>query len=769
MKRNILLTITLALVLSVSQLILFNWLTTRPGAAPLSVAAAQQAQTPTPTLAPSGDISAVGLLEVPPVATPGGELPGAPAIELVQVAEGFADPVNVVSPPDGSGRLFVVERVGRIRIIENGEVVEEPFLDLTGQTLSAFLEQGLYDLAFHPDYATNGRFYIHFAELLRNGDSMIVEYQVSADDPNTADPESARAILQIDQPWANHNGGELEFGPDGLLYIGSGDGGWEGDPLEAGQDLSTLLGKILRIDVDVQSPGMAYGIPEENPFAENVQLVELFGITEEEFARIHTQARPEILHYGLRNPWKFSFDPETGDLWLPDVGQNVWEEINYLPADAPAPINFGWDFLMGSHCFPIQAASCPTVGLLPVAEYSHENGDCAVIDVGVWRDEALGELERLYLASDFCSGRIWGIARAAEAAEGEAQWVMQELLDTQLSITGSGEDQDGNLYVTSCECAYGQQQIPETGAVWQVVPADEVPEGAVTAPSEAAVPVTAETPTPTPAVEATPEGTPTPTAPAEATPAAAETPTPMAAGEVTLAEVVATPAAFTGQQVTVRGEVSEAISRQAFRITDEGEELAVLTERELRRDLEQGETLRVTGTVQQFDAGLADEVGVELPGDLAEELAGQPVIVATGVRALAGPPTRPTPSPEEPAATPSPTATRPSAGTPTPTAAEEQEEVRIELSAENIAFSQDTIRVPAGARVVVEFTNRDAVSHNWAAYETDAAEEAIFVGEIITGPGETVTYEFDAPSEPGTYFFRCDVHPLAMTGDFIVE
>ncbi|MDQ4075650.1 MAG: PQQ-dependent sugar dehydrogenase, partial [Chloroflexota bacterium] len=480
MRNRIVVVFAAVFVLLAAQLALANW-----GETPVALVAdaeqvyAQQA-TPTPTEeaeeeeeeeaeatpAAPGDITR-SQLEVPPVATPGGTLPDAPEIELVQVATGFVDPVAVVSPPDDTGRLFVVERTGLITIIdEDGTVLDEPFLDITGDTLSAFLEQGLYDIAFHPDFAENGRFYIHFAELLRNGDSMIVEYQVSEDNPNQADPESANAILQIDQPWANHNGGEIEFGPDGYLYIGSGDGGWEGDPLEAGQDLSTLLGKVLRIDVDAQAGALPYGIPEDNPFLQDLQLVELFGIPEIEFAQIHTLARPEIWHYGLRQPYTFSFDPETGDLWLPDVGQNHWEEINFHPAGSEGGVNYGWDFLMGSHCFPIEEEACPNVGVLPVAEYSHENGDCAVIDIGVSR-QAFEELEGLYFASDFCSGRIWGIAQAPEAAEGEAQWIMQELLDTQLQVTGSGQDQQGELYVTSCNgCAYGRPPQPN-GAVWR--------------------------------------------------------------------------------------------------------------------------------------------------------------------------------------------------------------------------------------------------------------------------------------------------------------
>lgn len=398
------------------------------------------------------------------VATPGGTLPGEPAVELEQVVDGLIDPVNVVAPPDGTDRLFVVERPGRIRIVEDGELLEEPFLDLVGSTLSAFLEQGMYDIEFHPDYATNGRFFVHFAELLRNGDSMIVEYAVSDDDPNAADPESARVIMQIDQPWANHNGGELAFGPDGYLYIGSGDGGWEGDPLEAGQDLRTLLGKLLRIDVDNEDD-RPYAIPPTNPFTQTTQLVQLFGIPEEVFADIHVNARPEIWAYGLRNPWKFQFDPETGDLWLPDVGQNVWEEINYQPNGTGAGANYGWDFNMGTQCFPVEQEECPIVGVPPVAEYSHDLGS-TVIGIGVYRGANIPDLEGVYLAGDYGSGRIWGIA---EVEEGE--WVMQELADTDVMLTGSGQAEDGTLYVTSFNCVYNGIDPFENqpGALWRIV------------------------------------------------------------------------------------------------------------------------------------------------------------------------------------------------------------------------------------------------------------------------------------------------------------
>lgn len=418
------------------------------------------------------------------VAVPGDSLPNPVSIQLVKVTDGFIDPINVVSPRDGSGRLFVVERNGVVRIVgQDGQLAEEPFLDISDQVLSAFLEQGLYDIEFHPDFAQNGRFFVHFSELLRNGDSMIVEYQVSADNPDVANPDSARVIMQIEQPWANHNGGELAFGPDGYLYIGSGDGGWEGDPLGAGQDLSTLLGKILRVDVN-NTDGRPYAIPQNNPFvsARTPQLVQLFGVTEQEFSQIHTEARPEIWAYGLRNSWKFSFDRETGDLYHPDVGQNHWEEINFQPADSQGGENYGWDTLMGSHCFPIDQEQCAQVGVLPVAEYNHEeHGGCAIIGIGIYRGEDFPALDGIYFSGDYCSGIIWGLTR-----DGDGNWAYAQLLDTNLQLTGSGEDEAGNLYVTSCNCNYGGPAPVDNppGSLWRLVTEDQVPEEAETAAVE---------------------------------------------------------------------------------------------------------------------------------------------------------------------------------------------------------------------------------------------------------------------------------------------
>jgi glucose/arabinose dehydrogenase len=457
------------------------------------------------------------------VAVPGGDLPGDPQIQLVQINGEFEEPVNVAAPMDGSGRIFVVERGGTIRIVNaDGTVASEPFLDWTGQTMSAFLEQGMLGLAFHPNFADNGIFYINYTDVLRSGDVMTLQLNVSEEDPNLADPESAEVISFRAQPYPNHIGGDIEFGPDGCLYIGHGDGGLEGDPLDAGQDFTTHLGKMLRIDVnqalglpacgkdrpassaesaaavpDAELPdppthsvngggmgremiGKGYEIPPSNPFVSGDQILDLFSLTEDDFARYHPYAQPEIWAYGLRNPWQFSFDRETGDLWIGDVGQNFWEEIDFEPASSAGGFNYGWKFLQGSHCFPESLEpDCPKVGVLPVAEYPHDpSGGSTVIGGHVYRGDEYPTLEGIYFVSDYVSGRFWGIAPGEDGS-----WQMEELLDTSLFVTGAGEDEAGNIYFTSCECGYGQTAPNPRGGLWMLVTADQVPDGATTAPA----------------------------------------------------------------------------------------------------------------------------------------------------------------------------------------------------------------------------------------------------------------------------------------------
>jgi glucose/arabinose dehydrogenase len=349
--------------------------------------------------------------------------PAAAKVDLQRVVGGLDAPLDLVMPPDGSGRLFVLEQAGRIRIVESGRLTARPFLDLTDQVSSGG-ERGLLGLAFEPDFGHAGanRFYVNYTDT--NGNTVIAEYRVSADDPNIADPTSARVLLHIAQPFANHNGGDLVFGPDRMLYAGLGDGGSGGDPMGNGQRLDTLLGKLLRLDpLGVEGSSLA---PADNPFANR------------------SGARPEIWSFGLRNPWRFSFDRATGDLWIGDVGQNAYEEVDLARAGGGSGrgLNFGWNRMEGAHCYP-SGDSCDRSGLtLPVAEYGHDQG-CAVVGGYVDRAPDAGPLAGVYLFSDNCSGRIWGIS---SAADGPQRPVV--LNDGGRAISSFGEDADGRLYAT---------------------------------------------------------------------------------------------------------------------------------------------------------------------------------------------------------------------------------------------------------------------------------------------------------------------------------
>jgi glucose/arabinose dehydrogenase len=416
-------------------------------------------------------------------AQPGGKVDGVPAVALVKVADGLVDPVDVAAPNDGSGRLFVCERHGLIRVVKDGKLLDKPALDIRDKTLSSFLEEGLFGVEFHPKFKENGLVYVSYSDLWFNGATMLVEYKVSKKNPDRLDPESARVIMQIDFPYCNHHGGKMKFGPDGYLYVGVGDGGWEGDVINVGQDLHTWLGKMLRIDVNTSSPDRAYGIPKDNPFLTPLQQMTLFGVTEKQFSQIHPKAKPEIWAYGIRNPWTFSFDRKTGDLFIADIGQNHWEEINFQPKSSKGGENYGWKFMCGSHTFPIEDDKTnPRVGVLPVAEYSHvDQGNC-VIGLGVYRGKEYPALDGVYFAADWGSGKVWAVKK-----DKSAKWQMQELLDldTPLRPTSGGEDEQGNIYLTHATANYGGPVDPTTserGALWKIVPADKVPAGAVTAP-----------------------------------------------------------------------------------------------------------------------------------------------------------------------------------------------------------------------------------------------------------------------------------------------
>lgn len=347
----------------------------------------------------------------------------AATIRLTPVARGLEKPLLVVAPP-GDSRLFVVEQVGRVRVIAQGRLVRQPFLDVS-RRVSSGAEQGLLGLAFHPKYAENGRFFVNYTD--RAGDSRIVEYRVSSR-ANRADPGTARRILRVDQPYPNHNGGHLLFGPDGMLYAGFGDGGSAGDPLNSGQRTDTLLGKILRVDVDATSGRRPYGIPSGNPFAPG-------------------GGRPEIFHWGLRNPWRFSFDRTTGDLWIGDVGQNAVEEVDFRPAGAPGA-NFGWNAFEGTRVFGGRARG-PTVP--PVAQYSHAKG-CSVTGGVVHRGSKVPSLRGRYVYSDWCTGRTWSMR--AGPRPGDVREITGRLSRSLAGVTSFGEGAAGEVYATAGDAVY---------------------------------------------------------------------------------------------------------------------------------------------------------------------------------------------------------------------------------------------------------------------------------------------------------------------------
>ncbi len=358
--------------------------------------------------------------------------PSGDETQLELVVEGLASPVFLTAPV-GDERLFIVEQGGTIRIVRDGVLLPTPFLDLRAR-VTAGGEQGLLGLAFHPGYGANGWFYVNYTDT--NGDTRIERYQVSAD-PDRADPASARLVLAIDQPAANHNGGMLAFAPDGALWIGTGDGGGSGAAQNA-QDLSSLLGKILRIDVDTSEP---YAVPADNPFV---------GVA---------GARPEIWAYGLRNPWRFSFDVAAADVYIADVGQNTWEEVNAVPISERGA-NYGWPILEGTHCYG--TTQCSTTGItLPVLEYDHDDGSCSVTGGYVYRGDAIPALRGHYFYSDFCSGWVRSFRLAGSAVTDAQEWDVGEIG----SVLSFGEDAASELYVLTRSSAGGR--------VWKFVPTEE--------------------------------------------------------------------------------------------------------------------------------------------------------------------------------------------------------------------------------------------------------------------------------------------------------
>lgn len=331
------------------------------------------------------------------------------------VADGFEKSTDLAALPDGSGILLIVEQTGVIRILQDGVVSASLFLDLTDRVGDSGSEQGLLGIALAPDYPDSGVFYLNYTD--HNGDTIIARYHRMGD-TIFGDPQSEEVLLKVDQPYANHNGGSLEFGPDGMLYIGLGDGGSGGDPQGNAQNPNTLLGKMLRLDVSGEG---AYTIPADNPYAAG-------------------GGRQEIWALGLRNPWRYTFDSLTGDLYIADVGQNKYEEVNFLPAGSPGGANFGWDYREGLHAFEGDVPDGVSL-INPVVEYDHGQG-CSISGGYVYRGQALPEWSGIYLYGDYCSGLVWGLLRDAGG-----EWITRQLFQTSGNISAFGLDAEGEIYL----------------------------------------------------------------------------------------------------------------------------------------------------------------------------------------------------------------------------------------------------------------------------------------------------------------------------------
>jgi glucose/arabinose dehydrogenase len=352
--------------------------------------------------------------------------PQLPALSLGAKVATVRKPTHITHAGDGSGRLFITEQEGRILVGRDNAVLATPFLDIRDR-VSCCGERGLLSAAFPPGYREKRYFYVNYTD--QSGDTVVARYRTSKDN-DRADPASEEVVLTVKQPFANHNGGQLAFGPDGFLYIGMGDGGSANDPYGNGQKMNTLLGKVLRIDVE--SGARPYAVPASNPFLGR------------------KDALPEIWASGLRNPWRFSFDRATGDLYLADVGQNKYEEVNVQPASSRGGENYGWNIMEGMHCF--RSRTCDASGLVkPAAEYGHGQG-CSVTGGMVYRGRAFPRLVGTYLYGDYCSGRIWGLRKQG------SRLISAELAETKLAISTFGEDEAGEIYVAD----------HESGAIYRV-------------------------------------------------------------------------------------------------------------------------------------------------------------------------------------------------------------------------------------------------------------------------------------------------------------
>ena len=375
---------------------------------------------PAPTVLPPPTITAQA---GETLAAPAAVLPDPATATWTLVVDGLSRPVDLTHA--GDERLFVVEKAGRIQMVRAGRLASGPFLDISGRVGSSGSEQGLLGLAFHPRFAESGTLFVNYTDT--DGTTVIARFNAAGD---RADPASEVVLLRIEQPFANHNGGAMAFGPDGYLYIGTGDGGSGGDPLGNSQSLNTLLGKILRLDIDGGEP---YAIPPDNPFAGSSEVY------------------PEIWAAGLRNPWRIAFDRLSGDLYLGDVGQNQWEEVNWVPAGAAGGLNFGWNVREGLHAYSGDPSPAFTD---PVAEYSHELG-CSVTGGRVVRDAALPAWQGVYLYADYCTGRVWGLLRTPDGA-----WLSSLMFESGRTISAFGEDAQGGVYL-----------VDYAGAVFRLTPA----------------------------------------------------------------------------------------------------------------------------------------------------------------------------------------------------------------------------------------------------------------------------------------------------------
>ena len=355
------------------------------------------------------------------------------------LATGLTRPVGIAHAGDGSGRLFIVEQGGQVLIHDGEKLLRRPFLDIS-QLVTCCREQGLLGIAFHPRYGKNRRFFLHYTD--RDGNNVVARYRVSSRNPNRALARSERILLTVPQPRANHNGGQIAFGPDGYLYIAIGDGGGGGDPDNLAQNRRNLLGNLLRIDVD---QGLPYSVPADNPFVGQ------------------TRRRDEIWVWGLRNPWRFSFDRLTGDLFIGDVGQRDREEIDFQAAGSPGGENFGWPVMEGRACFK-PPRGCERDGkVLPILQYRHLNGNCSVTGGYVYRGSAQPAAAGLYFFGDFCSGRVWA------ASDDDRGWRRREVLDSSFLVSTFGEDEAGELYLADIggESAtiYRLSLLPALGAL----------------------------------------------------------------------------------------------------------------------------------------------------------------------------------------------------------------------------------------------------------------------------------------------------------------